>query len=74
MPFKALIKNYKSDRIYRIVRIFFAFPPARHLPVIASRSGEADGSRAAQARQAGKKGKKCQPSSKELMGLIAAKV
>jgi hypothetical protein len=29
MPFKALIKNYKSDRIYRIVRIFFAFPEER---------------------------------------------
>ncbi|MDO9566570.1 MAG: hypothetical protein Q7J15_07510 [Candidatus Desulfaltia sp.] len=29
MPFQALIKDYKSDRIYRIFRIFFAFPEER---------------------------------------------
>jgi len=29
MPFRALIKDYKSDRIYRIFRIFFAFPEER---------------------------------------------
>ena len=29
MPFQVLIKDYKSDRIYRIFRIFFAFPEER---------------------------------------------
>jgi hypothetical protein len=29
IPFQALIKDYKSDRIYRIFRIFFAFPEER---------------------------------------------
>ncbi len=29
MPVQALIKDYKSDRINRIVRIFFAFPEER---------------------------------------------
>ncbi|MBU4388169.1 MAG: hypothetical protein KKB23_01340 [Proteobacteria bacterium] len=31
---QALIKDYKLDMIYRIFRIFFAFPPARHLPAM----------------------------------------
>jgi len=47
IPFQALIKDYKSDRIYRIYRIFFAFPEERQ---------------------------KCQPSLRELIGLIATKV
>jgi hypothetical protein len=29
MPFQALIKDYKSDRIFRIFRIFLAFPEER---------------------------------------------
>jgi len=28
-PFQVLIRDYKSDRIYRIYRIFFAFPEER---------------------------------------------
>jgi hypothetical protein len=29
ISFPALIKDYKSDRIFRIFRIFFAFPEER---------------------------------------------
>jgi len=29
IPFQVSIKNYKSDRIYRIFRIFYAFPEER---------------------------------------------
>jgi len=34
IQFQASIKDYKSDRIYRIFRIFFAFPEERQKVII----------------------------------------